>query len=195
MNNYDKLYQFLIDYTNKYSYPPSVREIGKYMSFTSTSTTAYYLKLLEKDKKIIRNPYKNRSIEICELKNKTATRSIPILGQIAAGLPILAEQNQEGEIVFSDNLFHGNNLFILRVKGDSMINVGIFNNDFVVVNKQNTASNGEIVAALIEDEATVKRFYKEPNAIRLQPENSLMRPIYTNNVEILGKVVGVIRSI
>lgn len=194
MNNYEKTYEFIKQYISKNGFPPSVREICNALGFASTSSTAYYLQQLEKDGKIVRNKSKNRSIELPELKTKDNVRIMPILGEIAAGTPILAEENLSGEISFSDYFFKGNELFVLRVKGDSMVNVGIFDGDWVVVNRQNTALNGEIVAAMIDGSATVKRFYKEETTIRLQPENNFMRPIYSSDVVILGKVVGLIRK-
>lgn len=194
MNNYERTYQYIKQYILTNGYPPSMREICKAVGVASTSTVSYYLTQMEADGKIIRNKSKNRSIELTELKNRDNVRTMPILGQIAAGTPILAEENLSGEISFSSSFFKGNELFALRVKGDSMINVGIYDGDWVVINKQSTAQNGEIVAAMIDGSATVKRFYLERDIIRLQPENNFMRPIFSKDVVILGKVVGLIRS-
>lgn len=194
MNNYERTYQYIKQYILTNGYPPSMREICKAVGVASTSTVSYYLTQMEADGKIIRNKSKNRSIELTELKNRDNVRTMPILGQIAAGTPILAEENLSGEISFSASFFKGNELFALRVKGDSMINVGIYDGDWVVINKQSTAQNGEIVAAMIDGSATVKRFYLERNMVRLQPENNFMRPIFSKDVVILGKVVGLIRS-
>ncbi|MFQ6773553.1 MAG: transcriptional repressor LexA [Clostridia bacterium] len=194
MNNYERTYQYIKQYILTNGYPPSMREICKAVGVASTSTVSYYLTQMEADGKIIRNKSKNRSIELTELKNRDNVRTMPILGQIAAGTPILAEENLSGEISFSSSFFKGNELFALRVKGDSMINVGIYDGDWVVINKQSTAQNGEIVAAMIDGSATVKRFYLERNMVRLQPENNFMRPIFSKDVVILGKVVGLIRS-
>ena len=195
MDNCQKVYEYLRDFTLTNGYPPSIREICKEMHFSSTSSVSYYLRQLEDAGKIIRNKKKNRSIELVELRNRDYVRPIPILGQIAAGIPILAEENYSGEINISSNFFRGRELFVLKVKGDSMVNVGIYDCDWVVVNKQSTAENGEIVAAMVDGSATIKRFYRERDYIRLQPENNFMRPIIVKNVTVLGKVVGLIRTI
>ena len=143
--------------------------------------------------KITRSNNKNRAIELVERQNLSSI-TLPILGTIAAGQPILAEENLSEKLVISENFFSGTNLFILEVKGESMIDVGIFNGDYVVISKQSIANNGEIVACLIDNEATVKRYYKENGYFRLQPENSSMAPIITDHVTVLGKVVGLIRN-
>ena len=143
--------------------------------------------------KITRDASKNRAIELTD-KPIINSITLPVVGTIAAGQPILAEESWMDKIVISENFFMGNNLFVLKVKGDSMIEIGIFDGDYVVISKQSVANNGEIVACLIDNEATVKRFYKENGFFRLQPENSSMRPIYTDHVEVLGKVVGLIRN-
>ena len=194
--NIERVYNFIVDFNVKNGYNPSVREICKATGLSSTSTIAYYLDKLEKDGKIKRSGNKNRAMEILD-KPQTKIEefvNIPLIGQIAAGKPILAVENLEDNFKIPQNLFHGDDLFMLKIKGESMINVGINNGDLVIIKKQNNAENGEIVAALIDDSATVKRFYKENNGFRLQPENDSMEPIYVNEVDIIGKVVGLIRK-
>ena len=193
MDKTQQVYQFIEEYIFTNNYPPTVREIGERLNLDSTSSVVYHLKKLENMGKITRNGNKNRAIE---LTNRPTISSItlPVVGTIAAGQPILAEEMWSDKILISDDLFSGNNLFVLKVQGDSMIEVGIYNEDFVVISKQSVANNGEIVACLIDNEATVKRFYKENGFFRLQPENSSMSPIYTDHVVILGKVVGLIRN-
>jgi len=193
MDKTQEVYNFIVDFMDENRYPPTIREIGEHLKFDSTSSVSYHLNKLENQGKIIRDPKKNRAIE---LTNRTIENSIalPIVGEIAAGQPILAEEQDMDKILISENFFTGNNLFVLKVKGESMIEVGIFDGDYVVINKQSVANNGEIVACLIENEATVKRFYKENGCFRLQPENSSMLPIFTNSLQILGKVVGLIRN-
>lgn len=192
MNMTDQTYEFICDFIEKNKYPPTVREICSCLGFDSTSTAVYHLKKLEKMGKISRNENKNRAIELNEPNISGLT--LPLIGTIAAGQPILAEQNLMDKILVSENLFVGNNMFMLKVRGDSMINVGIYDGDIVVISQQSVANNGEIVACLIDNEATVKRYYKENGYFRLQPENSFMRPIITDHLEILGKVVGLIRN-
>lgn len=192
MNMTEKTYDFISHYIEKYKYPPTIREICAELNFDSTSTAVYHLKKLEKMGKISRNENKNRAIELNE--PTIASVTLPLVGTIAAGQPILAEENLSDKIVISENMFVGNNLFVLKVKGDSMVNVGIYNGDLVVISQQSVANNGEIVACLIDNEATVKRYYKENGYFRLQPENSFMRPIITDHLQILGKVVGLIRT-
>ncbi|MDD4350773.1 MAG: transcriptional repressor LexA [Clostridia bacterium] len=192
--NKEKVYEFLFTYIQKNTYPPSIREICKALNFSSTSTASYYLRALESDDRIIRNKFKNRAIEIVSKKNEHESITVPILGSIAAGIPISAIENKEGDVTISNKFFNGTDLFILHVKGDSMVNAGILNSDYIVVNKQNVANNGEIIVAMIDGDVTVKRFYKENNFFRLQPENNLMQHIYIDHVEILGKVVGIIRN-
>ena len=193
MNKTQEVYDYIESYIIKNNYPPTIREIGNSLKLDSTSSVSYHLDKLEKQNKIIRNGSKNRAIE---LVNKPIINSIalPVVGTIAAGQPILAEESYSDRIIISENFFVGSNLFVLKVKGDSMIDIGIFDGDYVVVSKQSVANNGEIMACLIDNEATVKRFYKENGYFRLQPENSSMSPIYTDHVEILGKVVGLIRN-
>lgn len=193
MNKTQEVYEYVEQYILKNNYPPTIREIGEKLNLDSTSSVVYHLKKLENLGKISRNENKNRAIELTD-KPLISSVSLPVVGTIAAGQPILAEENWTDKIVINENFFVGSNLFVLKVQGDSMIEVGIFNGDYVVISKQSVARNGEIVACLIDNEATVKRFYKENGYFRLQPENSSMAPIYSDHVEVLGKVVGLIRN-
>lgn len=192
MDKTEIVYDFIVKFVSSNGYPPSIREICNYVKLDSTSSVVYHLKKLEDAGKIVRDGNKNRAIELTDKSVNSV--SIPVIGEIAAGAPILAEENLIDKFLFNENLFKGSNLFILKVKGDSMINAGILSGDYVVISKQDVANNGEIVACLIENEATVKRFYKENGYFRLQPENPYMRPIITSQVNILGKVVGLIRN-
>lgn len=181
-------------------YPPSVREICNSVGLKSTSTVQSHLNKLEKLGYIRRNPTKSRTIEILDSINEINQEiiSIPVIGQITAGEPILAEQNIEEYIPLPANLVKGNDNFILKVKGESMINAGILNKDYVIIDKINYADNGQIVVALINGEhATVKRFFKENKMVRLQPENDFMDPIILDekNIEIIGIVKGVFRNL
>lgn len=177
-------------------YPPSVREIGEAVKLKSTSSVFSHLETLEKNGYIRRDPTKPRTIEILD-ENFNLTRrevvNVPIVGQIAAGQPLLAVENIENYFPIPAEYMPNTQCFMLKVKGDSMINAGIYNRDTILVEKRNTAKNGDIVAALVEDSATVKTFYKEDGHIRLQPENDFMDPIIVENCEILGKVIGVFR--
>lgn len=184
-------------------YPPSVREICLAVGLKSTSTVHGYLQVLEKKGLILRDPAKPRAVKVIEKKvikkpeYKTYKEMIevPIIGKVTAGQPILALENIEDTMPLPIDFVQNGDAFILKVQGDSMIEAGIFDKDFIVVRQQSSAINGDIVVALLEDEATVKRFYKEKNCIRLQPENPFMEPIFTNSVSILGKVVGVFRKV
>ncbi len=193
MDKTQEVYEFIEEYIFKNNYPPTIREIGERLKLDSTSSVVYHLKKLENMGKITRGENKNRAIELAD-KPMVSSVSLPVVGTIAAGQPILAEENWTDRIVINENFFMGSNLFVLKIKGDSMIEAGIFDGDYVVISKQSVARNGEIMACLIDNEATVKRFYKENGFFRLQPENSSMSPIYTDHVEILGKVVGLIRN-
>jgi len=193
MDKTQETYEYIEQYIFKNNYPPTIREMCDHLKLDSTSSVVYHLKKLEKMGKITRDASKNRAIELTD-KPIINSITLPVVGTIAAGQPILAEESWMDKIVISENFFMGNNLFVLKVKGDSMIEIGIFDGDYVVISKQSVANNGEIVACLIDNEATVKRFYKENGFFRLQPENSSMRPIYTDHVEVLGKVVGLIRN-
>ena len=179
-------------------YPPAVREICDAVSLKSTSSVHSHLETLEKNGYIRRDPSKPRAIEICDdsfqLVRQEMT-SVPIVGQVAAGSPILAQENIEGYFPLPMEMVPNADVFILKVKGDSMINAGIFNGDQIFVEKTINVRNGEIIVALIDDSATVKTFYKEKTHIRLQPENDDMEPIIVENCEVLGRVFGVLRLI
>ena len=180
----------------KKGYPPSVREICEAVSLKSTSSVHSHLETLEKNGYIRRDPTKPRTIEIVDDSFNLTRRevvNVPLIGSVAAGQPILAEENIENYFPIPVEFLPNESIFMLRVKGESMINAGIFDGDQVLVKQQNTARNGEIVVALLEDSATVKRFYKENGYYRLQPENDSMEPILTDHVEILGTVIGLIR--
>lgn len=180
----------------KKGYPPSVREICEAVHLKSTSSVHSHLETLEENGYIRRDPTKPRTIEILD-DNFNLTRremvNIPVLGTVAAGQPILAQENIENYFPIPAELLPNQQTFMLRVKGDSMINAGIFNGDQIIVAQQETAENGEIVVALLDDSATVKRFFKENGHFRLQPENDAMEPILTDSVQILGKVIGLMR--
>ncbi len=177
-------------------YPPSVRDICSAVNLKSTSSVHAHLESLEKNGYIRRDPTKPRTIEIID-DNFNLTRremvNVPVLGQVAAGEPILAVDNITGYFPIPSEFMPNEETFILTVKGDSMINIGIYNGDQIVVEKCNTAENGEIIVALIDDSATVKRFYKENGHIRLQPENDFIDPIIVDDCMILGKVIGLMR--
>lgn len=177
-------------------YPPAVREICEAVHLKSTSSVHSHLETLEKNGYIRRDPTKPRAIEIVDDDFNLVRReivNIPVLGRVAAGEPIFAEQNIEGYFPLLSEDMPAGEAFMLKVKGESMINVGIYDGDSIIVKRQNTASNGELVVALVEDSATVKTFYKEDNHYRLQPENDSMEPIIVDQVEILGKVTGLYR--
>jgi len=177
-------------------YPPTVREICETVNLKSTSSVHSHLETLEKNGYIRRDPTKPRAIEICDdsfQMVRTEMVSLPVIGRVAAGAPILAEQNIEEYFPVPAEVVPSGESFILNVHGDSMINAGIFDGDRVFVNSCNTARNGEMVVALIDDSATVKTFYRENGHIRLQPENDTMDPIIVNDCQILGKVFGVFR--
>lgn len=198
MKKIDEAYEYIKKYIEEKNYPPTIREISNAINIKSTSTIAYYLKKLEENNKIVKGSYKNRSIQLVEhLKGRMDSANLitmPLVGTISAGYPLMAEQNISDRFILSGSLFRGVDMFLLRVKGDSMINAGIHNGDYVVVSRQNVARNGEIVVAMIEGEATVKRIYKEVSLFRLQPENPNYSPIYAERLLILGKVVGLIRN-
>ncbi|WP_026835773.1 transcriptional repressor LexA [Eubacterium xylanophilum] len=177
-------------------YPPSVREICTAVNLKSTSSVHAHLETMEKNGYIRRDPSKPRTIEIVDDDfnlMKREMRHIPVLGSVAAGEPLFAEQNITNYFPLLSEELPSGNLFMLKVRGDSMINVGIFDGDMIIVRQDSSASNGEIVVALVDDSATVKTYYKESNRYRLQPENDDMDPIYVNEVQILGKVIGLFR--
>lgn len=189
-------------------YPPSVREICSAVGFRSTSTVHAYLERLETEGLIHKDPTKPRALKIIKNENSKSfantdtlfTRKemvdVPIIGKVTAGQPILAVENIEDTFPLPLDFVQNSVSFILRIQGDSMVEAGILDKDFILVRQQSTANNGDIVVALLEDEATVKTFYKEKNHIRLQPENRYLKPIIVkNNISILGKVIGVFRKI
>ncbi len=177
-------------------YPPSVRDICTAVNLKSTSSVHAHLETLEKNGYIRRDPTKPRAIEIID-DNFNLTRrevvNVPLIGQVAAGQPLLAVENITGYFPIPAEFIPKEEVFMLNVKGESMVNAGIYDGDQIIVKQQSTASNGEIVVALVDDSATVKRFYKENGHIRLQPENDFMEPIIIDSCEIIGKVIGLIR--
>ena len=177
-------------------FPPAVREICEAVGLKSTSSVHSHLETLEKNGYIRRDPTKPRALEILDDDFNLVRRemvNVPIIGRVAAGQPILAEENIEDYFPFPVDRMPNKQTFLLRVKGESMINAGILDGDFVLVEEAKTASNGDMVVALIDDGATVKTFYKEEGVFRLQPENDFMDPIIVKEVSILGKVIGVMR--
>lgn len=186
-----KIYEFLAERT-QHGVPPSVREICAAVGLKSTSSVQANLDALEEAGYIERDPMRKRSIRVLGPKSDDTTK-VPIVGTVTAGMPILAVEQIEGYISYSGHVSRDKSLFALHVRGESMINAGIFDGDIVIVEKTPVAENGEIVVALIEDEATVKRFYKENGHFRLQPENDRMDPIIVNEVAILGKVKSLVR--
>ncbi len=192
--------QEILDYIKEQilerGYPPSVRDICEAVHLKSTSSVHAHLESLEKKGYIRRDPTKPRAIEILDDNfnfNRREMVNVPVVGRVAAGQPLLAEQNIENYFPIPMEYMPNQQTFMLNVKGESMINAGIFDGDLVLVEEQNTAENGDIVVAMIEDGATVKTFYKEEGFIRLQPENDTMDPIVVTDVKILGKVIGVFR--
>lgn len=191
-----EILEYIKDEILKRGYPPAVREICEAVQLKSTSSVHSHLETLEKNGYIRRDPTKPRAIEIVDDSFQMVRRemaSIPIIGRVAAGQPILAEENIEGYFPIPVDMVPNADTFVLNVKGDSMINAGIYSGDQIFVEKCNTARNGDMVVALIDDSATVKTYYKENGHYRLQPENDSMEPIITDHLEILGKVFGVFR--
>ena len=194
-----QILQFIRCEVKNKNYPPSVREIGEAIGLSSSSTVHAHLSKLESKGYIRRDATKPRAIEILDDEIPAQfvmdTVSVPVVGQVTAGEPILAEQNIEDYFPLPHEMVHQDTVFLLSVRGDSMINVGILDRDYVIVRKQATAQNGEIVVALLGDEATVKRFYRESDHIRLQPENDFYEPICAPEINIIGKVIGVFRRL
>jgi len=193
-----QILQFIKDEIRSKGYPPSVREIGEAIGLSSSSTVHGHMSRLEEKGFIRRDPTKPRAIEVLDGSGAIPLRrtvTVPVVGRVTAGQPILAEQSVEDHFPLPADFVRADesNLFFLTVQGDSMVEAGILNGDYVLVHRQQNAINGDIVVALIEDEATVKRFYKEQGHIRLQPENRFMDPIIVPNCQILGKVIGLIR--
>ena len=197
-----EIFDFIKKYSARHGYPPTVRDIGKAVGLASSSTVHAHLANLEKVGLLRRDPSKPRAIEMLD-KAVDAAKSViggqsglPLVGQVAAGQPILADENIEDYVQVPELAGGENGTFVLAVRGDSMIDAGILDGDFVVVRRQETATDGEIVVAMVgQEDATVKRFFKEPDHIRLQPENTTMEPIRTRDVSIVGRVVGVFRKV
>ena len=192
-----EIFDFIGRYASKYGYPPTVREIGKAVGLHSSSTVHAHLANLEKSGLLRRDPSKPRAIELLVDRAKKVIRpmGLPLVGQVAAGQPILAEENIEEYLDVPDMIGGEDGDYVLRVRGDSMKNAGILEDDYVVVRPADAADDGEIVVALIGEEATVKRIYREKDHIRLQPENEAMAPILTTEALVLGRVVGVFRKV
>jgi repressor LexA len=192
-----EIFDFVKRYVGERGYPPTVRDIGKAIGLTSSSTVHAHLANLEKLGVLRRDPTKPRAIEVLVGKAKAAVgpSGLPVVGQVAAGQPVLADENIEEYVEVPPFAGGEEGEFILRVKGDSMKEVGIYEGDHVVVRGQDTAANGEIVVALVGDEATVKRFFREEDHVRLQPENAALEPIRSRDVQVLGRVVGVCRRV
>ena len=189
------IYEFLKDFTSQKGYPPTVREICKAVGLKSTSSVHGHLKQLEKEGLIKRDPTKPRALEIVDSVIKKEMINVPIIGKVTAGLPILANENIEDSFPLPlDYVKHNNDLFMLKVSGSSMIKAGILDGDLAIIEKTQTASNGDKIVALIENEATLKTFYRENDHIRLQPENDEMEPIIVDNCTILGKLIGIYRT-
>ena len=193
-----RILEVIREFTREQGYPPSVREIGERVGLSSSSTIHAHLKTLERRGLISRDPTKPRALR-SEVDRPGApvpdTIVMPVIGKVAAGVPITAQENIEGDFVLPASFARASDGFMLRVQGDSMIDAAILDGDLIVVRPQKTANNGEIVVAMLEGEATVKRFYKEDGHVRLQPENPAMAPIYSNDVTILGRVEAVVRKL
>src|SRR5688500_13465401 len=192
-----EIFAFIKRYSGEHGYPPTVRDIGKAIGLTSSSTVHAHLSNLEKLGLLRRDPTKPRALELLADKAKSIVRpnGLPLVGQVAAGSPILAEENVEDYVEVPPIAGGDAGEFILRIKGDSMKDAGILDGDHVTVRKQETARNGEIVVALVGDEATVKRYFKEKDHIRLQPENDAHEPLRTRDAQIVGRVVGLCRRV
>lgn len=198
-----EIFDFIRKYSAKYGYPPTVRDIGKAVGLASSSTVHAHLANLEKIGLLRRDPTKPRAIELFDravgsavdsVRNIVRPESLPLLGSVAAGQPILAEENVEEYVPVPTLAGGSNGDYLLRIRGESMKDAGIVEDDLVVVHQQDTAQQGDIVVALLGEEATVKRYFREPDHIRLQPENDTMEPIRTKEVKVLGRVVGLLRS-
>ena len=200
-----EIWDFLVEYVDGHGYPPTVREIGEKVGLASPSTVHAHLANLERAGLLKRDPTKPRALELVGRRApadsaRPDVHKLPLIGEIAAGSPLLAEENIEEYLAVPEPLSRGGAEFLLRVKGESMINAGILDGDIIVVRKQQDARDGEIVVALAgddesADEATVKRFFSENGRVRLQPENDALEPIYAKHVQILGKVIGVFRQL
>ena len=191
-----EIFQYIKSFLLEKGYPPSVREIGKAVGLKSSSTVHGYLSRLEENGMIKRDPTKPRAIDILDEKPWGKNVAVPLVGTVTAGMPIFAEDNVQDVYSFPQNLLGtADKTFMLKVSGESMINAGIYDGDFVMVRQQDSANDGDIVVALVDKEgATVKRIYREKDCFRLQPENDTMDPIIVPDVSILGKVVGLYRN-
>ena len=200
-SNLEKLKNYITDCYENNNYLPSVREMANFLNIKSTSTISYYLDILN-ERGVIKKGQSGRAraFDLVEFKKQKESENeepmikIPLVGTVTCGTPILAVENYESIYTFPQNLFNSTDLFMLQAEGDSMVKAGIRNGDYIIVHKQSSAENGEIVVAMIDYHATVKRFFREQGRFRLQPENDSMSPIYTQNIIILGKVVGLIRK-
>ncbi len=191
-----RILEIIREFTAENGYPPSVREIGELVGLSSSSTIHAHLKALERRGLISRDPTKPRALRTGTLPASRDALVVPILGRVAAGVPITAQEDIEGEFLFpSGYVPRASDAFMLRVQGDSMVDAAILNGDLILVRPQRTADNGEIVVAMVDGEATVKRFYREAGRVRLQPENQAMAPIYASDVEIVGRVEAVVRRL
>jgi repressor LexA len=194
-----EIFDFIKKYSAKYGYPPTVRDIGKAVGLASSSTVHAHLSNLEKVGLLRRDPSKPRAIELLDraipdaVKQIVKPNGLPLLGQVAAGAPMLAEENVEDYVDVPDAVGGEDGEFVLRIKGESMKDAGILPGDLVVVRQQDTATDGDVVVALVGEEATVKTFFRESDHIRLQPENTALEPIRSKEVRVLGKVVGLLR--
>ena len=202
-----EIFDFIKHYSARYGYPPTVRDIGKAVGLASSSTVHAHLANLEKVGLLRRDPSKPRAIELLDratapvvsaveaVKSAVTPSGIPVLGRVAAGEPLLAEENIEDYVQVPPIAGGEEGEYVLRVRGESMKDVGILEGDYVVVRPQDTATDGEIVVALVGEEATVKRFFREADHVRLQPENASMEPIRSKDVRVLGRVVGLFRNV
>jgi repressor LexA len=192
-----EIFDFVKKYVGEHGYPPTVRDIGKAIGLTSSSTVHAHLANLEKLGVLRRDPTKPRAIEVLKDKARevVAPAGLPVVGQVAAGQPVLADENIEEYVPVPGIAGGDDGEFVLRVKGDSMKDAGILEGDFVIVRRQETAGDGDIVVALVGEEATVKRFFRENDHVRLQPENETMEPIRTREAQVLGRVVGLCRRV
>ena len=192
-----EIFDYVKQYVGEHGYPPTVRDIGKAIGLASSSTVHAHLANLEKLGVLRRDPTKPRAIEVLKDKAKgvVAPTGLPVVGQVAAGQPVLADENIEEYVPVPGIAGGDDGEFVLRVKGDSMKDAGILEGDFVIVRRQETAGDGDIVVALVGEEATVKRFFRENDHVRLQPENEAMEPIRTREAQVLGRVVGLCRRV
>ena len=194
----ERVLSFLRTFLQKAGYPPTVREISNQLNLSGPNSAKKYLDILERKGFIRKIPNSSRAIEILEPRKEVFTRMVPLVGKIQAGVPVLAVENIEKRIAVDSTIARNQDMFLLRVEGDSMIDSHILDGDLALIRPQETAEQGEIVAVMIDDEATVKHFYQEQNGIRLQPANSTMAPIIIQDdlkdVKIIGKVAGIIRT-